>query len=281
MTLFVLAAWYTPDRWPAVLFALTVAGGLIGSRWSAKPGRSWLLRFREFFAPVPALVCLSVLGVVLPGSDAFGNLTVHGPRGGNLVAITFDDGPNPTWTPKIMALLDQEGVEATFFSIGQAVEDYPDVAKSLKASGHLIANHSYKHSAWSWLSLSYDDGARAEQAIKRTLGVCPAFFRPPHGSKSPAMLKSISDSGLKTVTWDVAGDDWRLTDPTGVADRVLEQVKPGSIILLHDGLNGDASADRAVVLQALPQILAGLKAKGLTPVRLDELLSVPGYLDSC
>ena len=86
---------------------------------------------------------------------------------------------------------------------------------------------------------------------------------------------------MHTVTWDVSAEDWSAHDGTLVARRILDQVQPGSIILLHDGLDGSVVADRSVLIAALPIILDGLKAKGLQPVRLDELLGLPGYLDHC
>jgi peptidoglycan/xylan/chitin deacetylase (PgdA/CDA1 family) len=95
------------------------------------------------------------------------------------------------------------------------------------------------------------------------------------------MLAQVSSHGMHAVTWDVSASDWVSHDPEAVARGILDHVKPGSIILLHDGLDGTVTADRSVVLQALPLILDGLAAKGLQPVRLDELLGVNGYLTSC
>jgi peptidoglycan/xylan/chitin deacetylase (PgdA/CDA1 family) len=86
---------------------------------------------------------------------------------------------------------------------------------------------------------------------------------------------------MSTVTWNVSAGDWATDDPALVASRVLHRVRPGSIILLHDGLDGRTTADRSVVVAALPRILDGLKARGLEAVRLDDLLGGPGYLDHC
>jgi peptidoglycan/xylan/chitin deacetylase (PgdA/CDA1 family) len=86
---------------------------------------------------------------------------------------------------------------------------------------------------------------------------------------------------MNVVNWDVSAADWATDDPELVASRVLSRVKPGSIILLHDGLDGNIGADRSVVVKALPLIIEGLKAKGLKPVRLDELLGLPGYVENC
>ncbi len=273
-----ILTWFTPERWPGVLAFLALTGGLITSR---KVWHRWQANAAfGVVAAIPALTCLTVLAVVAPNSDAFGNVIDHGPRTQNTVAITFDDGPDPTWTPQIEAILDSAGVKGTFFEVGRAVEAHPDIVKSLVSDGHEIANHSYTHGAWDWLKPSYNDGARAEEAFKATVDLCPALFRPPHGSKSPMLLESISNLGLETVTWDVTGHDWQINDPEEVARQILDAVKPGSIILLHDAIAG-TSSDRSVVVKALPIILSGLKARGLTPVRLDQLLSTPAYLPQC
>src|SRR5207237_7472700 len=118
-------------------------------------------------------------------------------------------------------------------------------------------------------------------AFTRNLGVCPAFFRPPHGQHTPFTSHQADERRMTVVTWDVSAGDWATTDGALVAQRVLSKVKPGSIILLHDGLDGLLHADRSVLLTALPIILDGLKARGLHPVTLAELLTEPAYLPSC
>ena len=147
--------------------------------------------------------------------------------------------------------------------------------------GQLLANHSYHHDYWGWLNPSYPELDQTQDAFREDIGVCPAFFRPPHGQRTPFMLARVRDRGMHTVTWDVSARDWVETDGQAVAREILDNVRPGSIILLHDGLDGKVTADRSVLREALPLILDGLKAKGLNPVRLDELLGLPGYLEDC
>src|SRR5690242_6828522 len=112
----------------------------------------------------------------------------------------------------------------------------------------------------------------------RRSSACPAFFRPPHGQRTPFMSWKVDHRGMTTVTWDVSAADWSSHGGAAVAADVLARTKPGSIILLHDGLDGNVHADRSVLLTALPLILDGLKARGLQPVRLDTLLDRPGYV---
>ena len=131
----------------------------------------------------------------------------------------------------------------------------------------------------SWLDPRYPELDQTQNAFERELGVCPAFYRPPHGSHTPFMAHVVSDRGMTMVTWDVSAGDWATGDEQLVARRILDGVQPGSIILLHDGSDGNiGAADRSVVLRALPIILDGLQQRGLHPVTLDKLLGKPGYV---
>ena len=211
----------------------------------------------------------------------FGHITTHGDRQSAQVALTFDDGPDDPYSLEVSRVLDEHGVKGTFFEVGKAVDAEPGIARALYDDGQLIGNHSYHHDYWRWLDPRYPELDRTQEAFRRQLGVCPAFFRPPHGQRTPFMLAHVSSKGMHAVTWDVSAGDWATDDPALVAQRILDGVKPGSIILLHDGIDGTVTANRAVLVKALPMIIDGLKAKGLTPVRLDELLDRPGYLDHC
>jgi peptidoglycan/xylan/chitin deacetylase (PgdA/CDA1 family) len=147
--------------------------------------------------------------------------------------------------------------------------------------GQLLGDHSYHHDAFSWLDPGYPELQRTQDAFKRNLGICPAFYRPPHGTHTPFMAHVLSNQGMRMVTWDVSAGDWATSDANLVARRILDKVQPGSIILLHDGIDGNIGADRSVILAALPQILDGLAQRGLIPVTLDKLLGTPGYLQNC
>jgi peptidoglycan/xylan/chitin deacetylase (PgdA/CDA1 family) len=216
-----------------------------------------------------------------PTVQWFGHVVTHGDRNDRRVALTFDDGPDDPFSLEVSAILDGHGVKGTFFEVGKAIDARPAVAQALYADGHLLANHSFHHDYWRWLDPRYPELDRTQDAFQRQLGVCPAFFRPPHGQRTPFMLAHVSSKGMHTVTWDVSAGDWSTNDGRLVAQRVLDHVQPGSIVLLHDGIDGTVSADRSVIVEALPIILDGLRAKALEPVRLDALLGLPGYLDHC
>jgi len=117
--------------------------------------------------------------------------------------------------------------------------------------------------------------------FERTLGVCPTFFRAPHGQHTPFMARVVEDHGMTMVGWEASAGDWATSDARLVAKRILDKVEPGSIILLHDGLDGDVTADRSVVVRALPLILDGLERRGLHSVGLDRLLGRRPYGDHC
>ena len=216
-----------------------------------------------------------------PTVQWFGRVITHGDRADARVALTFDDGPNDPFSLQLSSILDRHGAKGTFFEVGKAVDARPDIVRALYADGHLLGNHSYHHDYWRWLDPRYPELDRTQDAFERQLGVCPAFFRPPHGQRTPFMLAHASDKDMVTVTWDVSAQDWTADDGAEVAREVLDRVRPGSIILLHDGLDGTVTADRSVLIQALPIILDGLRAMGLEAVRLDELLGRRGYLEQC
>jgi peptidoglycan/xylan/chitin deacetylase (PgdA/CDA1 family) len=216
-------------------------------------------------------------GASTVGATWFGGGVVHGPRDTDEVAITFDDGPNVTATLAIAHILDSAHTKGTFFIIGKALDADPQIVRQLYADGHLIGNHSYHHDQWRWLDPSYPELQRTQNAFARDLGTCPIWFRPPHGQKTPMMERVVHEHGMRMAMWDVSVGDWATNDPRVIADKVLARVRPGSIIDLHDGLDGKLFVNRTVVVKALPLILDGLRARHLRPVRLDELVGGPAY----
>ena len=263
----------------AVLAIVAGGWGLL----NPEPGKRGRLLSESVAAGVAAYGLFAVfwVGSTAPTVTWFGSLTSHGPRSGNEVAITFDDGPNPPFTLEIAGILEAHGARGTFFEVGKAVVQQPDVTRALIDRGHMVGNHSYYHGAVSYLDPSYPELEQTQKAFKDAVGVCPSVFRPPHGTHTPFMSHIVDDHGMTLVTWDDSAMDWVETDPDVVAAGILSKVQPGSIILLHDGSDGNIGADRSVILQALPKILDGLKAKGLTPVTLDKLLGIPKQLSNC
>jgi peptidoglycan/xylan/chitin deacetylase (PgdA/CDA1 family) len=228
------------------------------------------------------IVAITWSGANDPAAAWFGQGTiVHGDRNSNMVALTFDDGPNDSTTVALANLLQARGVRGSFFMVGSAVVSRPDIVRKLVAQGEVVGNHSYRHGANDWLALSYQELQRGQDAFAQVLGKCPAFFRPPHGRHSPPMAEEVERLSMHMINWDVSAHDWDSNDPAQIAKKVLAGVQPGSIVLLHDGSNGHPLIDRSVMLKAVPLILDGLDARGLRAVGLDELLGQSAWLPAC
>ncbi len=223
------------------------------------------------------LVFAAYLGAETPAASWFGGGTVHGPEHSGQVALTFDDGPNLHATEEIMRILDAHGVKGTFFEVGKAVDAAPQVTRALYADGQLLGNHSYHHDQWRWLDPSYHELERTQRAFQRAIGTCPVLYRPPHGDRTPFLARVVRDHDMHMVLWSASAGDWATDDAALVARRIVDEARPGAILLLHDGLDGNVNADRRVLVDALPMILDGLRAKGLQPVRLDRLLGTAAY----
>jgi peptidoglycan/xylan/chitin deacetylase (PgdA/CDA1 family) len=221
------------------------------------------------------------IGANSPTETWFGSQVSHGPRDKNEVAITFDDGPSDPYTLELARILDEHDAKGTFFTVGKAVDERPDIVRQLKDDGHLLGNHSYHHDSWRWLDPRYPELDRSQRSLRRHADVCPRYYRAPHGQHTPFMARVLDDHDMTMVGWDVSAGDWKTRDARQVARTVLDETEPGSIIVLHDGLDGDVTADRSVLVRALPMILDGLEHRGLKPVRLDALLDERGYGDHC
>ena len=214
-------------------------------------------------------------GVARPGSSIVYPNVKHGPRGSKRVALSFDDGPDPDVTPAVLDALAAHGARATFFTIGQSLDAHPQLAHRLVAEGHELGNHSWRHSRWdSFLGVREQahEIERGERAIAKMTGshVQP-LYRPPFGIKSPPFVLAASQRRLTMVSWSLHSRDTRVGDPNRVAERVLKKIRPGDIVLMHDG-HDLPGRHRHVCAQALPLILQGLRAKEIECVTVSELL---------
>lgn len=182
-----------------------------------------------------------------------------------VVALTFDDGPKPGLTEALLKILRQEQVVATFFVIGRHVSDYPDLARQIVEAGHEVANHSYTHS--NLTRLASETIARellqTQVAIQMATGRVPRFVRPPGGNWSPKVAQVARSWGLTPCMWTVDVYGSEVVGAQQVADAVLQQVRPGSIILMHNG--------KMSTLQALPTVIRELKKRGYRFVTVDMM----------
>lgn len=191
---------------------------------------------------------------------------------GRYVALTFDDGPDDVYTPKILDILARYGARATFFLIGASVEKHPEAVKRMVAEGHAIGNHTYFHSNLSrmapWQVLL--DLEKAEAALRRVAGYSPALVRPPYGALDPVAVEAIGKKGYRVFLWTVDSLDWRGLDAAAVAENVLPKLKSGAIILQHSA--GGPDEDLTGTLEALPVMIEALKSQGYAFLTAPEII---------
>lgn len=216
-----------------------------------------------------AVAGLAAAGIAAHGawhrnSVVFGPVLTHLPGDEPVVSITFDDGPNPRATPRILEVLRREGVRATFFVLGRHAERWPELVRRTALDGHQLGNHGYYHRKLHRRSPSYvrDDLTRGTEQILRASGVRPRHFRAPHGFRSPWVTPIAASLGQRTVGWSLGVWDSARPGAEVIAERAVEGMQPGSILLLHDGDGYDPDGDRLQTADALPDILSGLRGRG-------------------
>ncbi len=243
------APWKKPEKWegPVLLAAAT-----------PKPAA----------APAPATP-LPAETATPPAAAApkttFSQCHVEGPY----VAMTFDDGPHAANTPRLLDMLKQRKIHATFFMVGQCVAEFPDIVKRIVAEGHEVANHSWSHPQLSSMSESSvrDQLQKTHDAIIAACGVTPKVMRPPYGAFTARQRAwSHGEWGYKCILWDVDPLDWKVRNAEHVKNEILKATVPGSIILAHD--------IHKSTIDAMPETLDGLLAKGFKFVTVSELLAM-------
>lgn len=213
-----------------------------------------------------------VAGVMLPRWRMHADSVTRCPGSG--IALTFDDGPNPTTTRRVLALLREHGMRATFFVIGRKVEQHPEVVREIVREGHEVALHSFEHSrlyAFKTPAEVVADIERTQLAVREACGETPVLFRPPVGMTSPRTAEGARRAGVRLVAWSVRGyDGLAHGSPHAVLRRVLRGIRPGAIVLLHDAAEHDDFEPAS--LDVLPAMLGELRARGLTSLRLSDAL---------
>lgn len=189
------------------------------------------------------------------------------------IALTIDDGPEPEVTPQVLDLLDRYQVKATFFCIGRRAMLYPDLCREIVRRGHEVANHSQRH--WHNFSLSGPDSIYREvQAAQHTLteitGVAPRFFRAPAGLRNLFLAPVLSRLNLQLAHWSIRAYDTQVKNPERVKAKLLGGLKPGAIILLHDGNAARTLANEPMVLAVLPALIDAARAHDLHFVTLTQ-----------
>ena len=177
--------------------------------------------------------------------------------GSKAIALTIDDGPNPVYTPQVLALLARYQVTATFSMIGIEAQAHPAVAREVAAAGHLIVNHTWTHLNLAWLppAVVTEQMSRATGAIHDATGRIPGLFRAPYGAWSPFVLSQCARTGMAPLGWSVDPRDWSRPGVTAIVANIMRNTRTGSIILEHDG-GGNRSQTVAALKIVIPRLLA-------------------------
>jgi len=203
----------------------------------------------------------------LPPGTKISYASAPGP--GPFIAITFDDGPVVPNTPRLLDMLAARGIKATFFTVGYNVQRNPNIVRRIVADGHEIANHTWTHGKLSSMS---DSGVRSElqrshEALTGITGTAPRMYRPPYGAITARQKQWImSEFGYPTILWSVDPQDWKTRSASMTRSRILNETRPGSIILVHD--------IHASSIDAMPGTLDGLLAKGFRFVTVSQLINL-------
>ena len=186
------------------------------------------------------------------------------------VALTFDDGPDPEITPRVLDLLDRAGARSTFFCIGRRVEARPDLAAEIVRRGHRIENHTWSHPngfACCLPAAQRREMLRAQEVIERATGRAPELFRPPAGFRNPLTEREIFHAGLTLASWTRRGYDTVVQEPLPILRRLLKGLSAGDVLLLHDG-SAVTGGGNPVVLEVLPRLLEEISSRGFKAVPL-------------
>ncbi len=273
--------------------ASTSSARTVDGSGSRQPRLSWA-------APASALAalwaCADALGGRVPGwpevaggasllgalayaaadlsSGGFVRAVVRGPSAQRAVALTFDDGPDPETTPRVLATLAEEHARATFFVLAEKAARQRELVARIQGAGHEIASHGERHDWRLYLTprRGRESLARAQAAFAELLGTPPSYFRPPYGVATPALRSAVAALGLTVVGWSIrTRDAGRRGDPERCTATTLARARPGSIILLHDAPER-VGGRLPLGPRMLPALLAGLRERGLATMTISELL---------
>lgn len=215
-----------------------------------------------------------LLGGLLPRCRILGPNLTRVPRCDNrsrVVSLTFDDGPHPELTPRVLDVLDQYGARASFFCVGRLVEEHASLVREMIERGHRIENHTWSHpNSFAFLppnGLATQIG-RTQSIIDQVTGRAPVYFRAPAGIRSPWLAPVLHRLRLHLVSWTRRGFDTVEKDANRICRRLVRNLAAADILLLHDGGERDTTHRSTVLLDVLPRVLAEIKLKGLEAVPL-------------
>lgn len=199
-----------------------------------------------------------------------------------IVALTFDDGPNDPYTSQILDLLDDSGIKATFFLVGNCIEKFPDTVDRIFNSGHTIGNHSLSHEFKRYFKQAdFKNEILDNQAvIRKYVGIFPALYRSPWLWRHPFIFRSVKESGLTPISGKFCHAlEVLQIDGDKIAKSALRKAKPGTIIIFHDGKEGKGG-NRSQTVKAVESVIINLKQNGYSFVTVDNLLKIPAYQET-
>lgn len=249
-----------------IIFLLILLALVAANFYTHIPVWSYVLLFVIYNA-------VQVYGSTVLSAQFFVSAKCHGNRAGNAIAITFDDGPLPFMTERILAILKSYRAPAAFFCIGHRVLKSPEILRKISDEGHMIGNHSFLHGKFFDLQSSkkmVNELEKTDRVIEQTIGVKPRFFRPPYGVTNPNLAKAIRRCGHVTVGWNVRSFDTMTKDEEVLFTRVTKNLRAGDIVLFHDYCES--------TVNVLPRLLDHIAKAGLKVVRVDELLNERAYV---
>lgn len=217
-------------------------------------------------------VILGGFGVAVPQLRFFGPFICRASHfhGRKAVALTFDDGPDPRSTPRLLEILREAKIRAAFFCIGKRVEAHPELAAQIVREGHLLENHTYTHSNFTnffAVARLQKEMADTQEIIRKSSGTVPVYFRPPMGLSNPRTFRAARNVGLQVIGWTIRSLDTITRDPQKIVARIRRRLHLGAVILLHDGNIPVGQLEPTV-----KSLLDTLRGAGYEIVRLDELL---------
>jgi peptidoglycan/xylan/chitin deacetylase (PgdA/CDA1 family) len=224
--------------------------------------------------PIGAYALMVADGVFRPASSVLYPTLIRGRTDRPQVALTFDDGPDPEITPAVLDILAEYQARATFFVIGRYLDRHRALGERLHRESHELGNHSWQHSHFQNFYSTAGHGAEIDRCAQLIKSVIDSrqepLYRPPIGLKSPPMARAAHKRNLKVVAWSIHSRDTMTRDPRAIARGVINRIRPGDIVLLHDGHDRE-QRHRPLILQALPLLLQGLRERGLSSVTVSEL----------
>jgi len=227
-----------------------------------------------------ATVALTAAGYqsMAPTGQWYGRTFTGLDRGTKQLALTYDDGPNDPHTLRLLDVLAQHDVHATFFLIGRFVQQCPNIVRRIAAAGHVVGNHTFNHPL-----LIFKRAAEIRRelsdcraALRDAIGGHPSafsnLFRPPFGGRRPAVLRVARELGLDPIMWNVTGYDWNAPPAAVIERKVARRIRGGNVILLHDGGHKQMGADRSQTVLATDRLITRYKSEGYEFVTIPEMM---------